>query len=112
MKRIIIINSLILILISGFTANAGTENLRIRIRTLNTTEAQSQLRGSQHWMEINLPVDGLVSYKLIDCNGNTQKSGNLKNGKAIVDLSILPLGRYHVEIITETETTTQELEIL
>lgn len=112
MKRFIILNSLILTLMSGLTVFAGTDNLLIRVRTLNTAESQIQLQGTQHWMEINLQTDGIASYKIIDRNGTTQQSGNLKNGKAMVDLSILPLGRYQVEIITDTKTTTQELEIL
>lgn len=112
MKRLFIFSTLLVLLFNVFSASAGSHNHKIQIRTLNTFEAQSQLRPSQLWIEINFDEAETANFKILDRNGVVQKIGNLKNGKALVDLSILPLGRYEVIFQTGTNTTTQSLEIL
>lgn len=115
MKNFIFALTLVATCFFSFVASvqAGNTNAGLRIRTLSQDEAQYQLKNSSHWIEIKTPdsEDSLI-FKLLDSSGMVQKSGVLKNGKALVDISDLRLGKYRVEIKIGETTESQNLEIL
>lgn len=115
MKRFTLILTMAFSLVLGnqLLLKAEAENLTIRIRTLNTDEAQYQLRNLQHWMEIEANGNSdLATFKIIDRLGYVKSLGKFQNGFAYVDISQLPLGRYEIILIDGENQRSQKLEIL